>query len=72
MYGLSDELINLFSLLLLQLFVLWLSLMALEQGCTEAVCDAFCRLPLPAGTALQLWDQWWARDSFSSFSLFGA
>lgn len=72
MFGLSDELISFFFLFLLQLFVLWLSLMALEQGRTEAVCDALCRLPLPAGTALQLWVQCWAQDSFSSISLCGA
>lgn len=72
MFFLSDELINFLSLFLLQLFVLCLSLMSVEQGCTEAMCDALCRLPLPAGTALQLREQWLARGSFSSFSLCGA
>lgn len=72
MFCLSDELINLLFLFLLQLFVLCLCLMAVEQGCTEVMCDALCRLPLPAGTALQLWEQWLARGSFSSFSLCAA
>ena len=48
MFCLSDELINLASPFLLQLFFLWPSLMDVEQRCTEATCDALCRLPQPS------------------------
>lgn len=49
MFCLSDELINLVSPFLLQLFFLWPCLMDGEWGCTEATCDASCRLPQPSG-----------------------
>lgn len=45
MFRLSDELINLVSSFLLQLFFLWPCLMDGEWECTEATCDASCLQP---------------------------